>query len=296
MGRDGTLRLLYPTNNAFVGVSSEPRRIFPRHPSDVQKRLAADRFGFCRIRSRWTSEPFLEKIRPRIVAAAATYGKRTQGPNEAEIRAVAMLDAEFSPTDSAAEPRKMTQSASICVRPEHSADIAEIRAIAEAAFSASAFGHNGEADLIERLRSGCLEILSLAADYEGRLVGHVLFSPVSLHLAGDCDSPICTGMGLGPLAVLPARQRRGIGSRLVEEGLDLLRQRGCPFACVLGDPAFYGRFGFQPAASLGILCEFGGAEDGAFQIIYMTDEAPGLSSRLAKYRPEFSDLGHEPRP
>ena len=191
----------------------------------------------------------------------------------------------------------MSQSDPICIRPELSADMSQVHAVVEAAFSASAFGHHGEADLIERLRAGCSEILSLAAECEGRLVGHVLFSPVSLHLAGDCDSsPICTGMGLGPLAVLPARQRRGIGSRLVEEGLDLLRQRGCPFACVLGDPAFYGRFGFQPAAPLGILCEFGGAENGAFQIIYMTDEAPGLSSRLAKYRPEFSDLGHEPRP
>jgi predicted N-acetyltransferase YhbS len=64
---------------------------------------------------------------------------------------------------------------------------------------------------------------------------------------------------------------------------------------VLGDLAFYGRFGFQSAAQFGIRSEFGGTDDGAFQIIYMTDEAPGLSSRLAKYRPEFSDLGHEPR-
>src|SRR6185437_225830 len=97
-------------------------------------------------------------------------------------------------------PRKMSQFAPICIRPELSADVAQVRAVVEAAFSASAFGHHGEADLIERLRAGCSEILLLAAECEGRLVGHVLFSPVSLHLAGDCGGrPVCTGMGLGPL-------------------------------------------------------------------------------------------------
>jgi putative acetyltransferase len=163
-------------------------------------------------------------------------------------------------------------------------------------------------DLIERLRAGCSEILSLAADHEGRLVGHVLFSPVAIHQDGDGGGePVCTGMGLGPLAVLPEYQRRGIGSRLVECGLELLHRRDCPFVCVLGDPAFYGRFGFQPAASLGILCEFGGADDGAFQIRRLGRSPTDSMSRrfarwgcapanlLAKYRPEFSDLGHEPR-
>jgi predicted N-acetyltransferase YhbS len=194
------------------------------------------------------------------------------------------------------------------VRPEYPADVARIRAIAETAFAASAFGHHGEADLIERLRAGCSEILSLVAECEGEVVGHVLFSPVAIHCDdGRGGGATCTGMGLGPLAVLPEYQRRGIGSRLVEEGLARLRQRDCPFVCVLGDPTFYGRLGFQPAAPLGILCEFGGADDGAFQIRRLGRSPTDSMSRrlarwgcapasgLAKYRREFCDLGHEPR-
>ena len=71
-------------------------------------------------------------------------------------------------------------------------------------------------------------------------------------------------MGLAPMAVLPGRQRQGIGSRLVEAGLRILRKQGCPFVIVLGHPGFYPRFGFLPACRYGLTCQWEGVPDEAF--------------------------------
>lgn len=183
----------------------------------------------------------------------------------------------------------MNQSAAVLLRPESSADAAQIGAVTEAAFASSEFGHHGEASLIEHLRrSGC-ELLSLLAECDGKVVGHMLFSPVVLESEGES----IIGMGLGPLSVLPEFQRRGIGSRLVERGLAMLADRGCPFVCLLGDPAFYARFGFRPATESNIVSEFTGPEDDAFQIVSLKGRPADLQSGLVKYRPEFSDVGRE---
>jgi putative acetyltransferase len=183
----------------------------------------------------------------------------------------------------------VNQSAAVLLRPESSADAAQIGAVTEAAFASSEFGHHGEASLIEHLRrSGC-ELLSLLAECDGKVVGHMLFSPVVLESEGES----IIGMGLGPLSVLPEFQRRGIGSRLVERGLAMLADRGCPFVCLLGDPAFYARFGFRPATESNIVSEFTGPEDDAFQIVSLKGRPADLQSGLVKYRPEFSDVGRE---
>lgn len=182
------------------------------------------------------------------------------------------------------------RSASALFRPERAGDGAQITAVIEAAFSASAYGHQGEAVLVERLRANCPRILSLVAESEGQVVGHAFFSPAEI---AGCDSLgdfLRQGMGLGPLAVLPRFQRRGIGSGLVREGLAMLRDRGAAFICVLGDPAFYGRLGFEPADRFGLYSEFGGVTDGAFRIAWLLDRPPKLGRALVKYRPEFSEL------
>jgi len=180
----------------------------------------------------------------------------------------------------------MTRSASVQVRLECPDDFAQISAVTEAAFSASAYGHHGEAALIERLRANCSQILSLVAECESQIVGHALFSPVAIE---GCDA-IAGGMGLGPVSVLPQFQRCDIGSRLIREGLALLRKRATPFVCVLGDPAFYGRVGFEPASRFGVCSEFGGASDGAFQIVWLIDRPLRFKRALLKYCPEFSQL------
>jgi putative acetyltransferase len=106
-----------------------------------------------------------------------------------------------------------------------------------------------EADIVDALRSSCPEALSLVAIQDTHVVGHMLFTPVTIDGAS-----IVGGMGLAPMAVLPEKQRLGIGSRLVRAGLEQLRHVGCPFVIVLGHPEYYPRFGFLPASRFGLSC------------------------------------------
>jgi predicted N-acetyltransferase YhbS len=130
------------------------------------------------------------------------------------------------------------------IRPERDQDQAAIRALTIAAFESSAYGHHGEADIVGALRTAGALSVSLIAEAEGQIMGHVAFSPVRITQAeGDW-------YGLGPISVLPAWQGRGVGQALVREGLreiEALRAAGC---VVLGDPAYYSRFGFESDAAL----------------------------------------------
>lgn len=176
----------------------------------------------------------------------------------------------------------------IFIRPERASDAGQIRAVTEAAFSACPYGHHGEATLIERLRSACPEIISLVSERGGQVVAHALLSPAAIAW-GDSDSDD-VGLGLGPVAVLPDLQRRGIGSLLIKHGLEMARDRGASFVCVLGEPAFYGRLGFQPAARFGVFSDFGGATDGAFQVTWLNVAPKNTRRGEARYRPEFSQF------
>jgi putative acetyltransferase len=182
----------------------------------------------------------------------------------------------------------MNQQVQISIHPECAGDADQIRAVTKAAFSSSPFGHQGEADLIERLRHACPEILSLVAKLGDQVVGHVLFSPVTIQM----NNPL-SGMGLGPVLVLPGFQRQGIGALLIRRGIEILSERGCLFVCVFGHPTYYPRFGFRSAQQLGIDSEFGGASDGTFQILWLRNHAATLKGAVVRYRPEFSSLGHE---
>ena len=121
------------------------------------------------------------------------------------------------------------------IRPEETNDLPEIHALIEAAF-----GQKAEADLVQRLRRDGDLVLSLTA-YDGNPVGHIAFSRLALPQA-----PSVRTCALAPLAVLPGRQRQGIGSALVREGLARLAQEGMDLVLVLGEPSYYGRFGFAP--------------------------------------------------
>ena len=131
----------------------------------------------------------------------------------------------------------------ISIRRERPEDIAVIRTVNETGFDQST-----EADIIDALRDVCPDVLSLLAESDGEIVGHILFSPVTI----EGGSQSRQGMGLAPMAVTPDRQRQGIGSELVQAGLEILRKQGCPFVIVLGHPAFYPRFGFVPASRYGL--------------------------------------------
>lgn len=116
-----------------------------------------------------------------------------------------------------------------------------------------AFGQDNEAKLVDRIRDSDRYIrdLSLVAQINDLVVGHILFSQVDL-VGANCSSVLA----LAPLAVLPAWQNQGIGSALVSESLKIAEGRSEAFVIVLGHPAFYPKFGFKPASFYGIECSF----------------------------------------
>jgi putative acetyltransferase len=125
------------------------------------------------------------------------------------------------------------------VRREDTADTREqtvVRSINE-----SAFGRPDEADLVDRLRSEGAVLLSLVVEVEQRIVGHILFSRMSI----ETSIGLVSAAALAPVAVLPDYQRRGIGEQLIRCGLDLLRTQCEQIVIVLGHPDYYSRFGFS---------------------------------------------------
>jgi putative acetyltransferase len=165
----------------------------------------------------------------------------------------------------------------LLIRNETPRDAGQVRMI-----NIAAFDQPDEADLVDALRTGCPEVLSLVAELDGRVVGHILFSPVTL-AAGDRT---LKGMGLAPMAVLPEHQRDGVGARLVEEGIARLQQSGRPFVIVLGHPGYYPRFGFERASAYATSCQWE-VPDEAFMIRVLNPAAMTGAAGVARYRPEF---------
>lgn len=169
------------------------------------------------------------------------------------------------------------------IRPETSQDISKIHRVVELAFSRSELGHHGEAELVDTLRTTCDQSLSLVAELEGSIVGHVLFTRATLEREHD---PPMVGMGLAPVSVLPDQQQAGIGSRLIREGLQRLKTDQVPFVIVLGHPDYYPRFGFLQASKLGVRSDFPDVPDDHFMIHPMATE-PARLSGIARYHETF---------
>lgn len=163
------------------------------------------------------------------------------------------------------------------IRDENPADIEGIRTVNQ-----QAFGQPQESRLVDGLRANGGILLSLVAAADAHIVGHILYSPVAL----ENDGATVIGAGLGPVAVLPAYQRRGIGARLIETGNHRLRSNGCPFVVLLGHPEYYPRFGFVPASRHGVHCEWD-VPDEAFLILVMDRTVMPATGGLARYRQEF---------
>lgn len=125
------------------------------------------------------------------------------------------------------------------IRSERHGEEQEIAALIEQAFALAEHRDGTEAQIVDRLRRAGALSLSLVADKDGAIVGHVAASPITID--GRSDG----WFGLGPVAVAPAHQRKGIGDRLIRDGLAQLIADGADGCVVLGDPAYYGRFGFE---------------------------------------------------
>ncbi|AIM20055.1 GNAT family N-acetyltransferase [Serratia marcescens] len=130
-----------------------------------------------------------------------------------------------------------------------------------------AFGRDDEADLVQQLREdGLLTLGVVATDDEGGVVGYAAFSPVDV--AGEDRQWVA----LAPLAVDESLRRQGLAEKLVYEGLDSLNEFSYAAVVVLGDPAYYGRFGFKPAAAYGLNCRWPDTES-AFQVYSLAQDA-----------------------
>lgn len=127
----------------------------------------------------------------------------------------------------------------LIVRPETDRDVAGIREVNTVAFQGHPYSRQTEHLIVEALRADDALEVSLVAAADGAVVGHIAFSPATI---GGSSAGWYL---LGPVAVLPAHQGRGIGRALVEAGLDALRAGGACGCVLVGDPAFYGRFGFR---------------------------------------------------
>ena len=132
----------------------------------------------------------------------------------------------------------------VLIRPETPADIPAIFALTEAAFRTAAHSAGTEQFVVNALRrSGALAV-SLVAELDGRVIGHVAVSPVTV------SDGASSWYGLGPISVSPEHQRTGIGSQLMHAVLQALRDRGGAGCMLVGDPAYYRRFGFRPEPGL----------------------------------------------
>jgi putative acetyltransferase len=130
------------------------------------------------------------------------------------------------------------------IRNETKFDIEAISEITIAAFRTLAISNHTEQFIINALRNANALTISLVAEVDGRVVGHIAFSPVTI----SDSSP--NWYGLGPVSVLPEYQKQGIGKSLVNQGLSLLKALGGKGCALVGDPAYYQRFGFRNIPSL----------------------------------------------
>lgn len=167
----------------------------------------------------------------------------------------------------------------LVIRPETPEDVDSIRRVNE-----QAFGRGDEAKIVEKLRDNGALTISLVAVQNGEIVGHIAFSPVKM----EAESQSYEAINLAPLAVLPEYQRQGIGSQMVQAGLEECRRLGHEIVVLVGHPDYYPRFSFIPAKAEGFACEFEVPEE-AWMVLELRAGALAGRRGRAKFRPEFME-------
>lgn len=163
------------------------------------------------------------------------------------------------------------------IRNEEARDYPEIYQI-----NCAAFDGNTEAELVSALRKAGVALVSLVAEENETLLGHILFSPVTI----EHNPQRISAAGLAPLAVLPAFHGKGIGGKLIASGLDKCRALGIQAVVVLGDPAYFQQFGFSRADGFQLLCEYDAPPE-CFMALEISPAALLDSSGKVKYHPVF---------
>jgi putative acetyltransferase len=166
------------------------------------------------------------------------------------------------------------------IRVERPGDVTAIRDINERAFGSSA-----EARLVDQLRAANKAVISLVAQHGNQVVGHILFSPVTVTTAPESFR----GVGLAPMSVLPDFQNQGIGSRLIRAGLSACQTAGYDVVVVLGHVGYYPRFGFAKAMDYGLENEYDASD--AFMVLELRQGTLERIRGLVKFAPEFLEAG-----
>ena len=151
--------------------------------------------------------------------------------------------------------------------------------------NAEAFETEAEANLVNALRDSGIPFISLVAEEEAEIVGHILFTPVEL-VGNDSDLKL---MGLAPMAVLPKLQKKGIGSQLVKTGIENCSTQGYDAIVVLGHPEYYPKFGFVPSVRYGIKSEHD-TPDEAFMVLELKESSLKNKNGIIKYHAAFGSV------
>jgi putative acetyltransferase len=206
----------------------------------------------------------MPQLRRRARAAAAPAGGKA--------RKVPGIDAADS------QARGLQGGVKLSIRPEEESDHAAVREV-----NTAAFGRRDEGRLVDALRRHARPFVSLVAEKDGALIGHIAFTPVAL------DQYEGLVMGLAPMAVVPASQRSGVGSMLVNAGLSRCKALGAVAAVVVGHPEYYPRFGFVPAGRFGLSCEYEVPPE-AFMALELRASALQGASGTIRYHDAFKNL------
>ena len=176
---------------------------------------------------------------------------------------------------------------SIIIRDEQPDDVDSVQQLL-----VHAFGRKNESHLVARMRRLKIAPISLVAVdcsaknpvKSDRIVGHIMFSPVTV----NNGAPPVRALGLAPVAVIPERQRQGIGSILIETGLAKCRHQGVDVVVVLGHHDYYPRFGFKPAHARGLTCEYKSPPE-SFMVVELRPNALNICKGLVRYHATFND-------
>ena len=166
------------------------------------------------------------------------------------------------------------------IRDEQDSDIEKIWNV-----NSDAFETDAEANLVNTLRNSGCTFISMVAETENKVIGHILFTPVEL----SENKNNLKIMGLAPMAVLNQYQKKGIGSSLIKAGLERCQLLGCDAVVVLGHPDYYPKFGFVPSIKYGIKSEFD-VPDEVFMILEIVSGSLKNHSGIIKYHEAFNSV------
>ncbi|KTE01047.1 hypothetical protein ATE68_18710 [Sphingopyxis sp. H038] len=174
-------------------------------------------------------------------------------------------------------------SDAVGIRAATAADADAIDSVIRAAFAGTDFGHQGEAELVGMIDADGDTLVSLVAERDGAIVGHVLFSRMDV----EADGAALSGAGLAPVSVVPGSQGQGIGDALIRAGLDALRAQGVAISFVLGHEAYYPRFGYSPDLATRFASPFAGPH---FMAMMLDSDAAWPLGGRADYAPAFGRM------